>query len=438
MVNGLLYMNHSLFSELRPSRTTALVWGGYAALLLLAPFVFDSRQSLSILSLMGVAIIALLAFNILLGQGGMLSFGQAVYSGVGAFAAIHTVDLSSKDIWSVPITLVPLIGGIAGLATAAIFGYVITKRSGIVLAMITLGIGELVAAMAMMFPEFFGGENGVTGNRVYGKPFLGITFGPQIEVYYLIASYTLACTGLMYAFTRTPLGRMLNAVRDNEERVEFVGLSSHRIRYFAFMISGFFMGIAGGLTAINFELVTAEAVGTLQSGIYVLFAFLGGVTYFYGPIIGAILMVVAFALLSEFTAAWLLYLGGVFMLMVMFAPGGVASLMAAASRIAKHRHFAYMIGPVVRLVAAAVLPAVTAALLVEMIYRVQLNFDASESITIFGLEISLQSTAAWLCVASVLVVSAALFEFYRRRFIERLDSLERDDNHEGHRVGGRR
>ena len=94
----------------------------------------------------------------------------------------------------------------------------------------------------------------------------------------------------------------------------------------AFMVSGFFMGIAGGLSALNFEIVTAEVVGAARSGAYLLFTFLGGAGFFFGPIIGAVLMVLALVLLSELTQAWLLYLGLVFMFMVMYAPGGIASL----------------------------------------------------------------------------------------------------------------
>jgi branched-chain amino acid transport system permease protein len=102
---------------------------------------------------------------------------------------------------------------------------------------------------------------------------------------------------------------MLNAVRDNPERVEFIGYDMQRVRYLAFMIAGFFAGHGWRLYAMNFEIVTAEVVGAGRSGAYLLFTFLGGATFFFGPIIGAVLMVLAFVLLSEFTKAWLLYLG---------------------------------------------------------------------------------------------------------------------------------
>ena len=155
----------------------------------------------------------------------MLSFGHAVYSGLGSFFAIHALNARRPRASSaLPVSLIPLVAGVGfGMLFAAAAGLRDDEEGGHPFAMITLGVGELVAAMALMFPGFFGGEGGISGNRVVGQPFLGISFGPQIQLYYLIALYTFVCTALMFAFTRTPLGRMLNAVRDNPERVEFIG-----------------------------------------------------------------------------------------------------------------------------------------------------------------------------------------------------------------------
>ncbi|HTH80706.1 MAG TPA: branched-chain amino acid ABC transporter permease, partial [Ramlibacter sp.] len=290
-----------------------VIWSSFALVLMIAPLVFKSSLSHTMLSQMGVGIIVCLSYNMLLGQGGMLSFGHAVYSGMGAFIAIHALNLVGNNHWPIPVTLIPLIGGLAGAFFAVLLGYVTTKKAATPFAMITLGIGELVFAMSLMFPQFFGGEGGISSNRVVGaKPCIGdlcITFGPQIQLYYLIAIYTFICTALMFAFTRTPLGRMLNAVRDNPERVEFIGYSTQRVRFFSFVIAGFFAGIAGGMAALNFEIATAEVVGAGRSGLYLFFTFLGGATFFFGPIIGAVLMVLGFALFSEVTKAWQLYLG---------------------------------------------------------------------------------------------------------------------------------
>src|SRR3954465_11042205 len=129
-----------------------IVWGGYGLLLLVAPLVFNSGLSQTLLSQMGIAIIACLAYNILLGQGGMLSFGPAVYSGLGGFLSIHTLNLVAAGRLHIPVSLVPLAGGAAGLLFAAVFGYVTPRKAGTTFAMITLGIGELVWSMSLMLP----------------------------------------------------------------------------------------------------------------------------------------------------------------------------------------------------------------------------------------------------------------------------------------------
>ena len=208
-------MAHKDYYEFKPYNVGRwIIWGAFALLLLLAPMVFTSSLAHTMLSQMGIGIIVCLSYNMLLGQGGMLSFGHAVYSGMGSFLAIHTLNLVGKGQWPIPVSLVPIVGGIASMVFAIVFGWVTTKKAATPFAMITLGIGELVWASSLMFPEFFGGEGGISSNRVAGPKPAGITFGPQIQLYYLIAVYTFICTALMFAFTRTPLGRMLNAVRD--------------------------------------------------------------------------------------------------------------------------------------------------------------------------------------------------------------------------------
>ena len=360
----------------------------------------------------------------LLGQGGMLSFGHAVYSGLGSFFAIHTLNLVSKGEWAVPVSLIPLVGGLAGMGVAVLLGYVTTKKAGTPFAMITLGIGELVWAMSLMFPEFFGGEGGVSGNRVVGKPVLGITFGPQIQLYYLIAIYTFVCTGLMFAYTRTPLGRMLNAVRDNPERVEFIGYSTQRVRYIAFIIAGFFAGIAGGMYALNFEIATAEVVGAARSGAYLLFTFLGGATFFFGPIIGAVLMVVGFALFSEITKAWQLYLGLIFLFMVMYAPGGIASLIMMNLRVAAFGKLRRLWTSYLALGATALVMLVGAAAIIEMVYHLQLNVGLGPELKFMGLTLNSQGLDSWFGCAFVLFTGLGMFELSRRQFAQEWGEIQ--------------
>ena len=394
-----------------------VIWGGYALLMLAAPLLWKSSLSLTILSQMGIAIIACLAFNMLLGQGGMLSFGHAVYSGLGSFFAIHALNLASKGAIVLPVSLVPLVAGVFGAVFAVLLGFVTTKKAGTPFAMITLGVGELIAAMALMFPGFFGGEGGISGNRVQGQPFLGISFGPQVQLYYLIAIYTFICTVLMFAFTRTPLGRMLNAVRDNPERVEFIGYNTQYVRYFAFIASGFFMGIAGGLAALNFEIVTAEVVGAARSGVYLLFTFLGGAVFFFGPIIGAVLMVLALVLLSEITQAWLLYLGLVFTFMVMYAPGGISSLIMMNLRVASFGKLRPLMGSYLALAGTATTVLLGAAVMIEMVYHLQLNEALGPTMKFLGASLNAKGFDTWFGACFVLVVGIVLFELSRRQFV---------------------
>lgn len=391
-----------------------IVWGGFALLLFVAPQLFNGNLALTMLSQMGIAIVACLSYNMLLGQGGMLSFGHAVYTGLASFIALHV--LNRAGVTGIPVSLIPLIGGVAGMAFAVVLGFVTTKKAGTPFAMITLGIGELVFAMSLMIPEFFGGEGGVSGNRVVGKPFLGITFGPQIQVYYLLAIYTFVCTAAMFAFTRTPLGRILNAVRDNPERVEFIGYSTQRVRYLSFIIAGFFAGVAGGMGAVNFEIATAEVVGAIRSGGYLLFTFLGGATFFFGPIIGGVLMVIASVLLSEFTKAWLLYLGLIFLFMVMYAPGGIASLIMMNLRVAAFGKLRKLWTSYLALGATALVVLVGAAAMIEMVYHLQLNEALGPTLNFMGATLNAKGVDSWFGAAFVLLTGIGLFEVARRQF----------------------
>ncbi len=426
-------MNNQLLTT-KPAATTftrsrLLVWGGFALVLLVAPLIFTSSLSQTMLSQMGIAIIVCLSYNMLLGQGGMLSFGHAAYSGMGSFLAIHTLNLVTKGLL-LPVSLIPIVGGIASMLFALLLGWVTTKKSATPFAMITLGVGELVWAMSLMFPEFFGGEGGVSGNRVAGSKPFGLTYGPQIELYYLIAVYTFVCTALMFAFTRTPLGRMLNAVRDNPERVEFVGYDTQKVRYFAFIIAAFFAGISGGLAALNFEIVTSEVVSGYRSGAYLLFTFLGGATFFFGPIIGAILMVMAFVLLSEFTKAWLLYLGLIFLFMVMYAPGGVASLIMMNLRVAAFGKLKPLLGAYLGLVITILIALVGAAAMIEMVYHLQLNAALGSELAFMGLALDAKGIGSWSGSGLVMLVGLGLFEFLRRRFARQWGAVQESIEHE--------
>ena len=398
-----------------------LVWSGYAAMLGLTPLVFPSGGSLSLLSLMGTTMIFALSYNMLLGQSGMLSFGHAVYSGLGAFFAIHAINLSTSDSFFIPLSLVPLVGGIAGLVFGILFGYVTTKRSGTTFSMISLGIVELVFACSLMFPGFFGGEGGISADRVFGKPFLGISYGPQIQVYYLIAVWLFISTAAMYAISHTPLGRIANAVRDNPERAEFIGYETQRVRYLMLILSGFFAGISGALTAINFEIVSAENVSAARSGAVLLFTFIGGIGFFFGPLLGAIIGVLLTVMLSEVTTAWLLYLGIFFIMMVMYAPGGLASLIMMNFRLMMNRLFTPLIPLMNKITAASLILFLSLVTLVEMTYHWSLESAQGSVVKLFGTQIDTAQPLAWIIASALFAVGAVLFIRSRPAYMDALD-----------------
>ena len=406
------------------------VWALFALVLVASPLVFSSSLALTMLSQMGYLILICLSYNILLGQGGMLSFGHAVYTGLGGFIAIHAMNLAGQGVWRVPLVLVPLVGGAAGLLCAALLGFVSTRKAGTPFSMITLGLGELVAAMALMCPEFFGGEGGITTNRVYGSAFMGITFGPAIQVYYLIAAYCFMGTAAMFAFTGTPLGRLLNAVRDNPERVEFIGYNPQRVRHLAFTMAGFFAGVGGALAAIHFEIVTgADSFSMARSGSYLLFTFLGGAAFFAGPIIGAVLLVLATVLLSEWSQAWLLYLGLVFLGMVMYAPGGMASLVVAHVRLARRGPLRTLVPAYLALAGAALLALLGAACMIEMVYHLQRNAALGPQLTFLGATLDASALVSWLGAAGVLLTGAGLFALCQRQWARQWSQLQQVSTH---------
>ena len=168
-----------------------------------------------------------------------------------------------------------------------LFGWVATKKSGTTFAMISLGIGEMVAAACAHVPGFFGGEGGVTANRIVGPALLGITYGPPIQVYYLIAGWTFAAWSRCSRSRRRRSGASPTRCATTPSAPSSSATTRTRVRSLL-VLSAFFAGVAGGLAAINYEIVTAENVGIMRSGVVLLATFIGGVGLFFGPVIGAV------------------------------------------------------------------------------------------------------------------------------------------------------
>ena len=401
------------------TRSRLALWGGCLGLALALPLVCKSGFLISLLCQMGIMVVFSLSYNMLLGQTGLLSFGHAVYFGLGAFATIHALNGIGKDGGPLVVALLPAVGALAGLAGGVVLGYVTTRKAGTTFAMITLGIGEMVAACSLMFPVVFGGEGGISGNRVIGKQtILGLTWGPQVEMYGLIVMWAFVCTVAMYALTQTPLGRMANAVRDNPERAEFVGYDTERVRLLMVILSGLFAGAAGGLTALNYEIVTAETLNAHTSGVVLLMTFVGGIGFFYGPIIGAILITVMQIVIGGITHAWLLYFGLFFLFMVLKAPGGIASLIAVQRNLWNAGLFGRMV-PHYLSMALPILVLLAGLIgLIEMTYALLAGegVGAGDTATrVLGMQLTLGSPAPWVAALAVTGSGLILTRWVGRR-----------------------
>ncbi len=401
-----------------------LIWTVTALVFLVLPLIFTKGFALTLLSQMGILIIFCLAYNMLFGQGGMLSFGHAVYAGLGAFFAVHAMNLAAKGQLPIPVWLIPLVGGLFGALFGVLFGYVTTKKSGTPFAMITLGLAEMVFAAVLMFPGFFGGEGGITTNRVYGTPLFGWNFGSGIQVYYLIAAWCFVCMLAMFAFTRTPLGRISNAVRDNPERAEFVGYNTQLVRYFVLIISAFFAGISGGLSAINFEIVGAENVHASKSGAVLLATVIGGATFYFGPILGAIIFIWFAVALSEWTKAWQLYLGVFFILMVMFAPGGLASIVLMNLRVMKYKMFGRLRDAYFGLFLTGLIFLLGLICVLELGYHLTLESADGTMMSLLTFKADAAKAETWLLALGLLIGGGLGFEFMRRNFMRQWDSAQ--------------
>jgi len=372
------------------------VWIALAAVLLLLPYAFSSRLALSTMSLMGTMIIFALSYNMLLGQTGLLSFGHAVFFGLGGYITVHILNMAGAGGWPVPLPLFPVVGGLGGLVFGALFGAVATRRAGTAFAMITLGIGELVVSSALILRRFFGGEEGITTNRTEVMNLFGYSFGPQAQVYYLIAAWCFVSIAAMYAITRTPFGRICNAVRDNPQRTAFIGYDTGTVRFIAFSLAGLFAGIAGGLSVVNFEIINAAQMGAVESGSVILMTYIGGAGNFAGPIIGAILITWLQLVLSDATQIWPLYVGLLFIGMVMFVPGGIAGLVAQQQPLLAAGNLHRVLPYYLLALAPGALAVVGLSVLAETSHQFSLRASYGTELTLYSIPFDVTSPLPWI------------------------------------------
>ena len=219
--------------------------------------------------------------------------------------------------------------------------------------------------------------------------------GSQLHVYYVVAFWCFVSILLMYLITKTPLGKMANAVRDNPERVKFIGYNPTTIRWMMLTLSGFFAGIAGGLYIINYEIVTAEALGIMASGNVVLMTFIGGISNFWGPIIGAILVTFLQSALSSFTHAWLLYFGLLFLIIILFSPGGIANIIVLHKPILEKKLVKEIIPSYSFFIISLLVFLFGFIGLIEMLYKME-GLASGGLVNIFGFKVNPFSIIPWV------------------------------------------
>ncbi len=293
-----------------------------AVLPLLAPLLTTSMSTILTLNQMGIAVILAVSYNLLLGKAGLLSLGHAAYFGFGGFFAVHVINyFSNGDSWIVA-PLIPFFGGLMGLVGAFVLGSFTTRRGGLIFAMLSFAMAELVIASSTVFGRFYGGSI----DRTTLPTFAGFDFQADTEVFFIVWAWVILAIGLAAWFNASPLGRMAEAAGQNSERAECLGYDQKKLKHFTFCVSGFLAGIAGGLFALTFEFVTVEIISLQQSWLILQMVFIGGTGVFWGPPLGAILLTAVFSGLSGTTENWNLYAGILFISIVLFAPNGLSGL----------------------------------------------------------------------------------------------------------------
>jgi branched-chain amino acid transport system permease protein len=378
---------------------------------------------ISMLSQMGMMIILALSYNMLLGQAGLFSLCHATFFGFGGYTMIHLLNAAGDGGLPVPMEAMPVLAGLAGLGLAIVFGAMATKQRATAFAMITLGISELMATAALMFHHFFGGEGGVTTNRMIENSVFGLTYASGIQVYYLTLTWTVIAIALMYYLTLTPLGRMANATRDNFERAQFIGYDPRMVRFLQFALSGFFAGIGGGLYAIIYEIVTFDALAAPLSANALLMAYIGGITVFGGPILGAILITLLQSGVSLLSNSWLVYVGVMFIAMVIFAPTGLTGIINAHRPIKRAERLGYLIMPYLRLVIPSLGVLLGFIGLVELMSFLTIGAAQGKRLVLFGNTIDVHATLPWVVSGGSLLVGGLWLRFEAAGFHRVWESL---------------
>jgi branched-chain amino acid transport system permease protein len=295
-----------------------------AAVLLAVLIVTPFASSYVIVLVTHALIFAILAMSldILLGFTGLPSLGQAAYLGMGGYTtAILATRLQFGLDWTFGLAIV--IGILVGAATAALFGLFAVHAAGVYFLMITLALGMCVWGLAYRWNSVTGGDNGIV---MPPRPALGIELGDDVTFFFVVFGFFAATLAALYLLVRSPFGRSLVGIRENELRMRILGYNTWLHKYLAFVIAGGFGGLAGVLWAHAHGMVSPEDVVLATSVDALLMVVLGGPGTLVGGAIGAAIVVFLREYLSTLVPWWQYVLGGVYVLTILYLPGGLMSI----------------------------------------------------------------------------------------------------------------
>ncbi|GBD49825.1 branched-chain amino acid ABC transporter permease [Methylopila sp. Yamaguchi] len=290
---------------------------GLAALLVVAPFAL---YPVFLMKVMCFALFAV-AFNLLLGYGGLLSFGHAAYFGMASYAAAY-----AAKVWGFTPELAILLGTFVGGLLGLVFGALAIRRQGIYFSMITLALAQMAFFFCLQAP-FTGGEDGIQGVP-RGKLFGLIDLSDDRALYVFVAIVFLGALALVYRIIHSPFGQALKAIRDNEPRAISLGYRASQYKLAVFVLSASLAGLAGATKAFVFQLATLTDVHWSMSGEVVLMTLVGGMGTIFGPLVGALVTVTMQNYLAQFGAWVTIIQGVVFVVCVLLFRQGVVGLIA--------------------------------------------------------------------------------------------------------------
>jgi branched-chain amino acid transport system permease protein len=400
------------------TRTIVLLLAALGLLVILPLFLSPNLLNAAIK--MMIAALFALAFTLAMGQAGMLSFGHAAYYGLGAFAALHLMRAVEHKLFGFPTPLIPLAGALAGFVFGLAFGWFATQRTGVYFSMVTLALAELLFTLAPTWNSVFGGESGISTIR---GPSWGINFGSDADVYYLTLGWFVVSAWCMWAFTKTPVGRLALALRDNEQRVRFLGFNTHVARTLIFAISCLFTGVAGALLAIANEAANYTIFSAQASANVVLQTFIGGSGTFFGPALGAMIMTFFARITSDLTRSWLLYQGLIFVLVMLFAPQGLGGLVDLHARKVRADGWKHLVAPYLLCLAVGLLLIAGLVFVIESIHVVLTDAYLAKRTAakgewvpyeLFGQSFEPFSALTWAIPVVLLAVGGGLLPLARR------------------------